>query len=110
MRRLARRWTGVAPDISWIAVRFAAPRLRSARKESFLRRYASVVLANVGRLSCGEPPNACGAMAARLPRLRSTNATRSASGMTSRVLGAKRGFSPGSGERAADSFWQQLGR
>jgi hypothetical protein len=53
-------------------------------------------------------PHTCGAMAARLPRSSSTNATRSASGMTSSVSGVKRGFSPGSGERAADSFWQQL--
>ncbi len=63
---------------------------------------------NVGRLTCGEPPRAGDAMAARLPRLSSKNATRSASGMTSRISGAKRGFSPGSGKWAADRCWQEL--
>ena len=33
---------------------------------------------------------------------------RSASGVTSCVSGGKRAFRPGSGERPADSFWQQL--
>jgi hypothetical protein len=48
---------------------------------------------NVGRLSCGEAPNACGAIAARLPRFSSKNAMRSASGMTSH-LGSTEGLQP----------------
>src|SRR5215213_8070113 len=47
--------------------------------------------------------------ACRLPRLTSSRRKRSASGMTPFVSGDKRGFSPGSGKRAAVSFLQELG-
>ena len=66
--------------------------------------------ANVRRVTCGEPPRAGGSSGGPLAAAkRASRAVRSASGLTPCVLGRRRRFSAGRGERAADRCTQELG-
>ena len=81
------------------------------RKTKSSRRYASVGLANVVALTCGEAPRASGQSGRTLAATKRVNRrAASASGLTPCISEEKRGFSPESGERPADRSYGKLGR